>query len=217
MVPRSVAFEGPAEVVEPELTVTGVALAKVGAIEEDDIENLGEVIGVFVGVGETINEEISFLRVLLGEEGVDFGDAGDAAEEVEVDSAEEGGVVGWLGRGHLFFLPLFPDELIDDRGGVFGGIGEDEFDGGCDFEIGDPGLESCDFLGGELLFRRHVGIGAHLDELKEWALFGVAWNEGGIGLAAFKGGFDGAEIKSALLLNSAVALGAVVDNDRVNL
>ena len=68
MIPGSVGFEGPAEIVEPKLTVIGVAFAKVGAVEEDDIENLSEMIGVFVGVGETINEEVSFLRILIGKE-----------------------------------------------------------------------------------------------------------------------------------------------------
>ena len=86
--------------------MVGVAFAKVGAVEEYDIENVGEVIGVFVGIGQAIDEEVALLRVLIREEGVEFGHARDTAEEVEVDAADEGRVVRGRRGGDLFLLPF---------------------------------------------------------------------------------------------------------------
>ncbi len=182
LIPGTVAFEGPAEVVEP-----GLAIAPVfGAIEEDDVEDLGEMVGVFPGFGEAINEGVSFFRIRVVEKGLGFVGFGSAAEEVEVDPADEGGVVGREGGSDLFFLPFFGDELVDDLGGIPGRIGEDEFDRRGDFKVGDPEFEAFDFSRSELLLGRHVGIRTDLDGLKKGAFFRISWNEGRVGLAAFE-------------------------------
>ena len=210
LIPGAVGFEGPAEVVEPGFAVVAIC----GAVEEDDVKNLGEVGGVFRGSGELVDEGVA---VGLGEEGLKFVGFGDSSEEVEVEAAGEGGAVGGLGRGNLFVLPFLGGEVVDDAGGIEGGVGENELDGRFDFESDDPGFEGVDFFRGELLLGRHVGVGIDLDDLVERALFGVAGDEGGFGFAAFDGGGEGAEVKPALLFYAAVALGAVLLNDGVDL
>ena len=206
MVPGSVAFENPVEVAEP-----GIAVAAVfGAVEEDDVEDFGEMGGVFLAFGKAIDEGIA---IGLGEEGLQFVLSGDAAEEVEVKASGEGGVVGIFGGSDVFLVPFLRDELVDDLSWREGRVGEDEFDGRFDFEGGNPVVEGVDLVGGKLLFGRHVGIGADLDGLEERAFFGIAGEEGGVGFATFDGGANGAEVEATFLFHAAVALGAVVDDD----
>ena len=90
MGPRPVGFEGPAKLIEPEFAIAVVSLAEVSAVEENDVKDLREVIGVVVGGGKVVNEEAAFFRVLVGKEGINFGKTGDSAEEVEVVATHEG-------------------------------------------------------------------------------------------------------------------------------
>ena len=80
LVPGPVGFEGPVKIIEPEFTIAVASLAEVSAVEENDVEDLREVISVIVGVGKVVNEEIPLLWVLVGKEGIDFGNTGDSAE-----------------------------------------------------------------------------------------------------------------------------------------
>ena len=93
LIPGAVGFEGPAEVVEPGLSFAAVTLSGFSAVEEDDVESLGEMFGVLFGFGEAVDEGVSFVRIWVFEEGLSLFGFGNAAEEVEVDSADEGGVV----------------------------------------------------------------------------------------------------------------------------
>ena len=68
MVPGPVGFEGPVEIIEPEFAIAVASLAEVSAVEENDVKDLREVIGVVVGGGKLVNEEAAFLRVLVGKE-----------------------------------------------------------------------------------------------------------------------------------------------------
>ena len=107
--------------------------------------------------------------------------------------------------------------MVDDLGWLPGWIGENEFLGRSDFKIGDPDFKGLNFLGRQLLFWRHVGVGIDLDDLIKRTFFGVSGNEGGVGLATFERGLNGAEVEAAFLFHTAVALGAVVNDDRVDL
>ena len=85
------------------------------------------------------------------------------------------------------------------------------------FQIGNPSFERFDFLGRELFFWRHVWIGVDLNNLVKRTCLWISWNEGGVGIAAFESGSDGAKIKATFLFHPTVAFSAVVDDDRVDL
>ena len=60
------------------------------------------------------------MSVVVGQEGANFFGGGGQAGEVEVDAAEEVGVVAELGRQDLDALPLAGDEFVDlAEGGGF--------------------------------------------------------------------------------------------------
>ena len=164
--------------------------------------------------GQLINEGVA---VGLGEEGLKFVGFGNAAEEVEIEPAGESGVAGGQGGGDLFVPPFLGGKVVDDAGGIEGRVGEDKVGGRFDFESGNPGFEGVDFVRGELFFGWHVGVGIDLDDLKERTVFGVAGDEGGFGFAAFDGSSESAKVEVALLFDPAMALGAVVEDDGVDL
>ena len=70
LIPGTVCFESPAEVVEPGFAFVSIAFSGFGAVEEDDVKDLGEVVGVFLGFGEAIDEEVAFVGGGVFEEGV---------------------------------------------------------------------------------------------------------------------------------------------------
>lgn len=44
---------------------------------------------MFLGGGKMVNEEVAFLWVLIGEEGIDFGNTGNPANQIQVDATHE--------------------------------------------------------------------------------------------------------------------------------
>ncbi len=94
------------------------------------------------GGHEAVDEEFDGVWRGIGGEGIDFGGGRGEAGEVEGESAEEGGAIGFVGGLEALFFEFGEDEAVD---GVFGGWG-----GGGGWERGACGLGKgpVGFVGG---------------------------------------------------------------------
>ncbi len=63
LIPGTVCFESPAEVVEPGFAFVSTASSRFCVVEEDDVKDLGEVLGVFLGFGAAIDEVVACVGV----------------------------------------------------------------------------------------------------------------------------------------------------------
>ena len=131
--------------------VEAVGIGEAGGVEPVE----GHAFAEMGGVEEAIDEAVVGVGAVVGEEGVDFGEGGREACEVEGEAADEGGFIGFGGGGEAFGFELGEDELVDrvsgpggklddGEGGAFGGLeGPMGLVGGT---LGDPIFEEL-FLG----------------------------------------------------------------------
>lgn len=229
LVPGTVAREGGFEEARPGFV--GFAAVAMGfggfvdAAHENDVEDFAHVDGI-LRTGEKLVDQCG--AIWLCGEGGEFGLSWNAADQIEVNAAGEGGVVGGLGGFDAKLFPTGFDEVIDDAGGIgfprpirndggFGG-GEDlRVEGNliCGRKLLDPAGDDGDLFVVELLAfgGRHFGIGAGMEDLDEAAFARVAGDDNGAVVAAFENGGRGAEVDAGFLFHASVALGAVVGED----
>ena len=224
-------------VVKPAAHLGAAAGDEAGAgvvVAEEVVPESEPVIGVVEVAGEEgINEFGAFVRVFVRKKGARFFRSREQADEIEVDAAEEGGVVRGIGPGEFPLREVGVDEAVD---GIFPGVGDRwqlrmtrlqrRFVGGfAEGEAGlplhalvDPGPEDGDRFGrdGILLFlrRRHPQIGIGLgDELEEIGFRRLARGRRFV----LKEKLARVEREAALGLFATVACGAMLLQDRDDL
>jgi hypothetical protein len=98
------------------------ALKVGGGLGRQQLEpEVGEVAGVGRAVQQFVDGAFALVGSTVGEEAAHVADGGDAAGDVQVQAAQEGGVVGRRGRLHALLGPAGGDQLVDALRQALGG------------------------------------------------------------------------------------------------
>ena len=211
-IPRPVFSKGGLEKAIPPTVPAALFAAACVASHEQCIPDLAKGARIFLTREQLIDQRGALVGSSIEKKRVCLAAGGQPSGEIKINPTHKGSVVATLGRDDPARAPAKRQEVIDRRGWLRRHSSDDGrfFFGLRIPERDDPRADGGDLVGSQLLFRRHVRVGAGLERSEQGALLRLARQNHRTCFIALEHCREMIELQTRLLLQRAVALYTVL-------